>query len=113
MFSKDEYNEVMERMIHKNEKIPCERLKTATLTKNDKSLIILEGKSLNSSECTKLGEIPLHGLGEGDKIDVMMEINQDNILTVKYTDTRRGKTNQTTFLDKQNLEKDLVTELVN
>ena len=113
MFSKDEFTEEMAKMISKNTNIPADSEKTITLTDNDKSLIILEGESLVVSDCTRLGEIPLHGLRGGDRIDVKMQVNSDNILTVTYVNVKRGKTVQNTILDKQNLDDDLVTELVN
>ena len=113
MFSKDEFNEEMAKMISKNQTIPATAEKTVTLTDNDKSLIILEGESLAVSECTRLGEIPLNGLRGGDRIDVKMNVNSDNILTVTYVNVKRGRTVQNTILDKQNLDDDLVTELVN
>ena len=103
VFSKDEYTETMSRMISKNQQIPADAEQTITLTDNDKSLIILEGESLKVSECTVLGEIPLTGLRVGNRIDVKMNVDSDNILTVTYTDVRKGKTIQNTILDKQNL----------
>ena len=113
MFGKDEFNEQMAKMISKNQLIPATSEKTVTLTDNDKSLIILEGESLAVSECTRLGEIPLNGLRGGDRIDVKMSVDSDNILTVTYVNVKRGKTHQNTILDKQNLDEDLVTDLSN
>ena len=112
IFSKDEFNERMDKMISKNQTIPADAEKTVTLTENDKSLIILEGESLEVSECTRLGEIPLTGLRPGDRIDVKMNINSDNILTVTYVNVKKGRAVQNTILNKQNLDKDLVEELI-
>ena len=53
--------------------------------------MILEGESEKPNENTILCEIPLAGIQANDKIDVKMHIDEDNILTVSWTNVKKGK----------------------
>ena len=82
----------MDPYIKKNTAIPANKEKTVVITENDKTLMILEGESEKPNENTLLCEIPLNGVGTNDKVDVKMHINEDNILTVSWTNVKKGKT---------------------
>ena len=101
----------MDIYINKNVTIPMEKSKTITITDNDKSLIILEGEAEFAKDNVALGEIPLAGYRAGDKVDVRFKIDENNILTVGYVIARKGKSQQTTIMDKQNLDEALVDSL--
>ena len=81
----------MDIYINKNVTIPMEKSKTITITDNDKSLIILEGEAEFAKDNVALGEIPLAGYRAGDKVDVRFAIDANNILTVGYVISRKGK----------------------
>ena len=101
----------MDPYIKKNTAIPANKEKTVVITENDKTLMILEGESEKPNENTLLCEIPLNGVGTNDKVDVKMHINEDNILTVSWTNVKKGKTAQQTMKDDQNLDEQLLIDL--
>ena len=101
----------MDPYIKKNTAIPANKEKTIVVTEQDKTLMILEGESENVNENTLLCEIPLAGIQANDKIDVKMHIDEDNILTVSWTNVKKGKSHQTTMKDDQNLDEQLLIDL--
>ena len=100
VFSKKTFTQAMDPYIKKNTAVPANKEKTVMVTEADKSLIILEGESELPQKNTILGEIPLNGIAAGDRIDVKMNINEDNILTVTYVNVKKGKTAQQRMHDK-------------
>ena len=100
IFSKKKFTKAVDPYIKKNAPIPATKEKTVVVTEADKSLIILEGESDKPNENTVLGEIPLIGITAGDRIDVKMTINEDNILTVTYINVKKGKTSQQRMHDR-------------
>ena len=111
MFKDKQFSQEMDPYIKKNTAIPANKEKTIVVTEQDKTLMILEGESENVNENTLLCEIPLAGIQANDKIDVKMHIDEDNILTVSWTNVKKGKSHQTTMKDDQNLDEQLLIDL--
>ena len=107
-----EYEEKMLVFIRKNRTIPCRVVKSISLTENDKSLVILEGEGEWARDNVALGEISMNNIKPKDQIDVTFDIDANNILSVTYTVSRLGKTNHKTFLNKQNLDEELLHALI-
>ena len=112
IFMRAEYEEKMLVFIRKNRTIPCREVKSISLTENDKSLVILEGEGEWARDNVALGEISMNNIKPKDQIDVTFDIDANNILSVTYTVSRLGKTSHKTFLNKQNLDEELLHALI-